>query len=242
MNIQIIHEPNKDENYILAIKERNIPTAPLDWQDKNNFLANLIELYPQIANVKGRKEIEYGLIHRIDTATQGLVLVALDQTTYDNLTELQAQNKITKYYRAITNKIDKNRDKLQAFPEINIGEDELKEGVDIKSYFRFYGKGRKEVRPVAENSSQIALNKVDKKVIYKTNIKLIENNSDNYIFDCKITNGFRHQVRCHLSWINYPIVGDTLYNCQEIEKSSGNQLEFTAYKIEIDGKIFTYKF
>ena len=34
MNIQIIHEPNKDENYILAIKERNIPTITLELSEE----------------------------------------------------------------------------------------------------------------------------------------------------------------------------------------------------------------
>ncbi|MCR4742063.1 MAG: hypothetical protein K5866_04225 [Treponema sp.] len=239
MNIKIIHQPQEKENYIVAVKERNIPTAPLNLQDKNNFLSLMINQFPQIKNVKGKKEIEYGLIHRIDTPTVGLVLIALDQKTYDNLLELQTQNKIRKYYRAICKKVPDNREKLQAFPEIEDLERELQEGLEIKSYFRFYGKGRKEVRPVAQNSSQIALKKVDKKVLYNTEIKLICKEDNQYSFDCKITNGFRHQVRCHLAWLNFPIIGDPLYNCLEKESNQNNQLEFRAYKIDINGIIYT---
>lgn len=30
--------------------------------------------------------------------------------------------------------------------------------------------------------------------------------------ECKITQGYRHQVRAHLAWLGLPVKGDALYN------------------------------
>ena len=43
--------------------------------------------------------------------------------------------------------------------------------------------------------------------IYSTDIKIKKN-----IAVCRITEGYRHQVRAHLAYSGYPICGDMLYN------------------------------
>jgi 23S rRNA pseudouridine1911/1915/1917 synthase len=40
-----------------------------------------------------------------------------------------------------------------------------------------------------------------------------------YQFAIKIQRGFRHQIRCHLSWIGYPIVNDFIYGKAVIRDS-----------------------
>ena len=63
----------------------------------------------------------------------------------------------------------------------------------------------------------------------------MENSCDLIRIEACITNGFRHQVRCHLAWMGLPIIGDSLYN----SNTDGEQLKFTASKIDINGKVFS---
>ena len=40
----------------------------------------------------------------------------------------------------------------------------------------------------------------------------ISSHFDTAIFKARIHRGYRHQVRCHLAWVGYPVRGDVLYN------------------------------
>ena len=74
MHILIMYE---DENFIVCDKPAGLPSAPLNANDtKATALSQMIALCPAILSVKGKKEFEYGLVHRIDTATRGLLLAA----------------------------------------------------------------------------------------------------------------------------------------------------------------------
>lgn len=86
--MKVIHEPTNDSPFLVIVKEPHLPSAPLFEGDKS-VLTLAAEKYPEILSVKGKKEVEYGLVHRIDTETSGLVLIATTQKSYDNLTSAQ---------------------------------------------------------------------------------------------------------------------------------------------------------
>ena len=228
--IKII-SPASDENpFCIIYKPHNIPSAPLSFDDKGNALYQAAELFPEIKNVSGKKEIEYGLIHRLDTATDGLLLIATTQESYDYFIAQQAEGKFIKYYKAKCDYIKDNADLLKGFPKLTAFNFESNETV-IKSCFRPFGPGHKEVRPVIESSSSIALKKGGAKK-YSTKISVIKKD-DLYIADCSITSGYRHQVRCHLAWAGYPVKNDVLYNSKTKESGlSTDVLQFTAYAFE----------
>ena len=64
----------------------------------------------------------------------------------------------------------------------------------------------------------------------------------------QLSKGYRHQVRCHLSWLGFPIEGDPLYSSDEKEVPS-QDFKFWASKIQfplktasgIIQKIFEYE-
>lgn len=231
--IKIIKEPTEDKPFLVIYKPKGLPSAPLFKEDKNNALAQCIELFPELTNVKGKKDIEFGLLHRIDTPTDGILLIASSQDFYDYLFKEQKEGRFIKFYSALCEKTPYNTEKLEGFPVFN--EDSNKNFV-AKSYFRSYGLGSKEVRPVTQDSGKAALKKLGKLKEYVTNIS-IKNVKDNKVLvECKISEGYRHQVRCHLAWAGLPIMGDDLYNwnkknCPEMDSS---ELQFSATKIEFE--------
>lgn len=214
--IQIISPATFENPFVVIYKPQNIPSAPLKDSDKNCALYQTAQFFPDVLKVNGRKSIEKGLVHRIDTATDGLLLLATEQKSYDYFLEQENQGNFIKSYTAICQYI-KNLTKLKnGFPQNLYSQkiENMQSGdnlfLEVKSYFRAFGKGRKEVRPVIKFDKMAALKK-SSLVEYSTKIK-ISKTAHNYICYCQLEKGFRHQVRCHLAWIGLPICGDKVYN------------------------------
>ena len=218
--ITVIHKPDSQKPYLIIDKPAGLPSAPLNENDKENAFCQAAELFPQILKVEGKKSIEHGLLHRLDTATSGLMIIAATQECYDFLQQEQKEGRIIKTYLA------------ECECTAISGE---KQSLTIQSYFRPYGPGRKEVRPVTADSNKAALDKVEKKVLYTTEvlIKTIDKTKGRALVECKITNGYRHQVRSHLAWIGLPIINDPVYN-PDTNKKSTEQMHFCASKIEFE--------
>ncbi len=220
--ITVIHEPTSQKPYLIIDKPAGLPSAPLNEDDKENAFSQAAALYPQILNVHGKKSVEHGLLHRLDTATSGLMIIAATQECYDFLQEEQKQGKIIKTYTAECELQNKDYFEGQTFT--------------IQSYFRAYGPGRKEVRPVTKDSNKAALQKVEKPVLYTTQVQIkhIDKVMNTALVECTITNGYRHQIRCHLAWYGLPIINDLVYNPQAKNKKSTEQMHFCATKIQFE--------
>ena len=234
MNIEIIKEPTSEKPFLVIYKPKGLPSAPLSSDDSNNALSQALELYPELTNVHGKKEIEYGLLHRLDTATDGLMVIAASQDCYDFLILEQREGRFIKSYLAECDLLPDNAKELGGFPPPPASKKKL------SSYFRSYGQGRKEVRPVTENSGKAALSKLGKEKLYTTQIEILscDEAAGTAKVECRITEGYRHQVRCHLAWAGLPVKGDSLYNSrcrsnQDIKKAE-NVLKFSATKISFE--------
>ena len=248
--IKIIFEPDKNKPFLVIYKPKNLPSAPLNENDKDNALSQAIQIFPEIQNVTGKKQIEYGLLHRLDTATDGLLLICTTQECYDFLTEQQKLGKFVKYYTAKCDILPENAQKLGGFPENRLSPHfDAHKTYRIESFFRSFSKGNKEVRPVTSKSPLAVQKKVGTKKNYTTNVTILQKNEDFCLVECKISQGFRHQVRCHLGWIGLPIQNDKLYNYktklmyensqkEDVTKKNHPQIEddlsFTATKIEFE--------
>ena len=188
---------NKD---LLAFyKEGGLPTVPLKTSNNETLLSLISREYPEVLECGGPNYWEGGIIHRLDTPTSGIVLATRNQEAYDYLIKLQKEDKIVKKYRALVSKQDNMLSSFPPFPyAFNSGK------MVITSYFRGYGKKGASVRPLLNIDTRE----------YKT---IVEKESEDS-FICTITRGFRHQIRCHLSWSGYPIIGDSQYGGKENEK------------------------
>lgn len=180
----------EEERYAVLYKPRGMPTAPLRSMEKNSLLYWFLTLRPKAAGVFGKKKIEAGLIHRLDTPTCGLVLIAKTQKAFNAIHLMQERNLIEKTYFAFTEK------SASQIPPV------------IESQFRAFGpKGRKTV-PVFRSSKRFEPGKKT----YHTKILEIKEAGTKSAVTCSLTQGFRHQVRTHLASAGMPICGDALYS------------------------------
>ena len=221
-----------DDDILVVRKFSGLPSAPLKEDETENALFYVSQKFPQVLQVNNSyKKIEGGLLHRIDTDTDGLLLFALNDFAWQHLYTQQKQNKFEKEYTAFCVKDFSNLEILKGFPEFPFGQiSENKKNILITSKFRNYGPEKKQVRPVLENEKTYAQKKASQK-LYSTEILKVEKIENQYKLKCKITSGFRHQVRCHLAWAGFPIINDKIYNSLYLEKNPNGNLQFFATKL-----------
>jgi 23S rRNA pseudouridine1911/1915/1917 synthase len=222
--------------YVLVYKPPALATAPLAEGEGDTLVAWCIGRFPEVGKVAGKKAIEGGLLHRLDRDTNGLVVFARNQSAYDALIEQQEQGRFIKRYRAWCQSCDTPLlGPSSGFPHppcrLVIP---LESPLEISSPFRPYGPGRKQVRPVVSGKyKELAL---DRGKPYKTIIRSAEKEDDpssTYKIDVEISRGFRHQIRCHLAWLGFPIIGDPLYNpCYRASSDTKDPLALQAWAVE----------
>jgi len=214
MNIQIIKETS---DFLVVFKPAEIPTVPLKTEKKVTLLEIVAKTNPEILDVKGFHPWEGGVLHRLDTATRGLVLIAKNQGFFDFMKEQQYEGKFVKEYFAKLSSLGHSEKSWPVCPF------SFKEGqICISSYFRAFGKNRAEVRPASSPTEKNAT-----QTTYDTMVKLIS--KDEVL--CQISKGFRHQIRCHLAWMGHPIKGDFLYS--EKQETPFTNLNLACYKLFI---------
>ena len=206
------------------------------------------------AQVRGKKAIEAGLLHRLDTDTRGLVLFAKDQAVYDFLAARQEAGQMIKTYCAF---VEPSPSRAMEYNGYGFGATELsmltelaaQRGIaaqeqvvvqeriaaqlplTLESQFRNFGPDAKRVAPVFPGSRHY---KKDGR-LYTTVIEaadilpsppqggeqyaLFQNNDGQSLVRvrCRLSRGYRHQVRAHLATAGLPIVGDPLYASQGAE-------------------------
>ncbi|MGP1459855.1 MAG: pseudouridine synthase [Treponema sp.] len=230
--IKIVRAPEKDFPFAVAYKPAGLPSAPLKGREGNDAFSLMAEMFPELKTVRGKNKIECGLLHRLDTDTRGLLMAAATQDAYDFMQDLQKNGGFIKTYRASCRVKPDNAPLLGGFPPVPETFADCIDGgeADITSFFRNYGAGSKTVRPVTDESGKAAAKKVGQKKAYTTRIKLLSHAGGAAELECAVTQGFRHQVRCHCAWLGFPIIGDRLYNADC--KSASEPLRFAAVRLE----------
>lgn len=146
-------------------------------------------------------------LHRIDFETSGVILFSKNIIAHSYVSNLLEENKVFKRYNAIC---------LGHFPK-----ERKKVTVSI-------GKDR-------HNSKKYIVSKTGKEAI--TTFELIKYSKNTSLLDVIIATGKPHQIRVTLSYLNYPIINDKLYNPNN---SNGNmkllskEIKFRFLNDEID--------
>lgn len=234
-----VYEEKPD--YLVILKGPGIPSAPLASGALSAYEI-IAETYPEISCIKGKNSLEGGLIHRIDTDTAGLLLVARTQHFYDETIAAQKNGAFVKYYTAYCSR--------ETIPnEGNSGAPLLREDVfpqEIRSRFRPFGEKGAMVKPVFEMGAGRADRKKAGAAVYTTNVLTAEQVTGGNVLcvTCAIEAGFRHQVRSHLSSSGYPVIGDVLYGSKTHAVSrmlffaSGIELKHTDINIRLPESVF----
>src|SRR5436190_18544151 len=90
----------EDEDVVVVNKPAKIVTLPGLGHETDSLLNGLFAHYgPKLQNLG--KARDFGLLHRLDRDTSGLVILALRARAYDRLREIFEQREVGKYYWAV---------------------------------------------------------------------------------------------------------------------------------------------
>lgn len=145
-----------------------------------------------------------GIVHRIDKDTSGLICVAKNDTAHIALAEQLKDHSMSRTYIALVK---------GNIPE-NSGEINLPIGRDPNN---------RQKMGVTRTNSKEAI----------TYFKVLKRYNEYTLVECKLKTGRTHQIRVHLSYIGYPVVGDPLYAGKKYDElyKKGQLLVATSLKL-----------
>lgn len=135
-----------------------------------------------------------GIVHRIDKDTSGLLVVAKNDYAHVQLAEQLSMKEVTRQYEAIVHGEISHEVGLIDAP---IGRDP---------------KDRQKMAVVDGGKSAV------------TNFKVIQRFPDYTHIECQLETGRTHQIRVHMKYIEFPIVGDPKYGPRKTLDTDGQAL------------------
>jgi len=190
----------EDPALIVVDKPAGVHTAPLQRGETGTLIDLVIRFYPEVAALPGIKTVEPGLVHRLDRGTSGLVVIARTTAAFDALRGSFASGGARKHYLAAC-----------ACAEDIADPDRI---MRIESRFAPYGRGLGMFRPVLAGEKSRKLLASASSETYLTEARVTARaggSGGRAMIAASILRAFRHQVRAHLAFLGFPILGDPLY-------------------------------
>lgn len=127
-------------------------------------------------------ELRPGIVHRLDKDTSGLLIIAKNDKAHVKMSDQIKNHEVKKTYIALVRGVIKEN---EATIDMPIGRS-------------------------TSDRKKMAVNKDGKNAI--THIKVLKRYDKYTLLQVNIETGRTHQIRVHLSYIGYPIIGDTTYS------------------------------
>lgn len=182
----------EDENFLVLKKNHKVHMHPKNYSQSDNLLSFMQKDFSKLLSVN-KNHYDRGLIYRLDYETSGIIYYAKSDEIY---------NKVRSEFHKIMQQ--------KSYFAIVKGKCEL---CGLHShYLKSTGpKGQKmQVTNELDFNTQLA----------NLEIEIIAYNAKEDITLLKVylKTGLRHQIRCQLSALGYPIVGDELYGGEKAQR------------------------
>ena len=181
--LDIIYE---DDDLIVLNKPAGIVMHPGAGNFDNTIVNALLDYNKNSLSNIG-DELRPGIVHRIDKNTSGLVVIAKNNQTHENLSNQFKNHSITRVYQLlIWGKIRPSKGKIETLITRSTRNRQMMEVSNTK--------GKKAITN------------------YKT-IEIFENENTPTLslLECKLETGRTHQIRVHMKFLGNNIVGDDTY-------------------------------
>jgi len=199
----VVHE---DEYIIVLNKPAGVVVHPAPGNWTGTLVHGLLYRYPDIScNNTARP----GIVHRIDSTTSGLMIVARDSKAMEKLQKMFQNREIQKTYIALVNGNLNNAEGAINAPISRDPTDRHKMAV-IKG-------GREAL----------------------TEFTKLWSNRYYSLLSCRLITGRTHQIRVHFEAIGYPLVGDKLYGNKRTDEKTAylNRVFLHSWKLEFQHPI-----
>jgi 23S rRNA pseudouridine1911/1915/1917 synthase len=185
-----------DENIVVIDKPAGLQVHPDDTRKEDTLVNYLVASFPEIETVcDNTKEgkLRPGIVHRLDKDTSGVIVVARNMATFEELKRQFQDKEIEKKYQAIVYGVP--------VPAEGVIKKALARSADYRRQVVAGHKTRTKIRDAETRFRTLG--------VLKDAFALVE---------LSPKTGRMHQIRVHLTSIGHPIVGDKKYFLRGIDR------------------------
>ena len=180
--IEIIYE---DNDLIVLNKKADISMHPGAGNKDRTLVNALINYKKKLSNING--ELRPGIVHRIDKHTSGLVVIAKNNFTHENLSNQFSEHSIERKYQTLVwGKLRPSNGK-------------------IETLITRSSKNRQLMSVSLSKGKNSITNYKTLEIFEKETVPTFS------LIECKLETGRTHQIRVHMSYKGNNIVGDQKY-------------------------------
>ena len=175
--IDILYE---DDYLIVVNKESGMVVHPA----AGNFSHTLVNALLYKFDLEGMDKTRPGIVHRIDKDTSGVMVVAKNEKTLEQLSEMIKNKEVERIYVALVEGIIMH----------DTGDIDAPIGRD------------------PNNRQKMMVTDVNSKDAF-THFRVLKRykNANKTLIECKLKTGRTHQIRVHMAYIGHPIYNDPVY-------------------------------
>ena len=180
--IEIIYE---DNDLLVLNKKADISMHPGAGNKDRTLVNALINYKKKLSNING--ELRPGIVHRIDKHTSGLVVIAKNNVTHENLSNQFSEHSIERKYQTLVwGKLRPSNGKIETFITRS-------------------SKNRQLMSVSLSKGKNSITNYKTLEIFEKETVPTFS------LIECKLETGRTHQIRVHMSYKGNNIVGDQKY-------------------------------
>lgn len=201
----------EDQHILVVNKRARLVTAPGIGHEDDTLLNGLIAQYPKQLTPLGDRR-DWGLVHRLDRTTSGLLLVALTADAYDSLRAKFETRDIRKFYWAVCRSTPNKPAGVIKRPIIE----------EVKRVSKYTSTKTARIG----NSGKPAV----------TAYRVLQSSPGGSLIEARPVTGRLHQVRVHLDSIGATVLGDEFYG-PAMARAAAPRLALHAHRLSLDHPI-----
>ena len=197
----------EDPDLIVINKNAGISMHPSVGNYDNTIVNALMNYNKKLSSIGD--ELRPGIVHRIDKDTSGLIVIAKNNISHENLSNQFSKHSITRVYQAlIWGKLRPQNGKIETFITRSTKNRQMME---------------------------VGINKGKKAITNYKTIEIFENDKvpTLSLVECKLETGRTHQIRVHMSYKGNNILGDKKYK-KKFKKFKNIDTEIEEYILKLD--------
>ncbi len=197
----------EDPDLIVINKNAGISMHPSVGNYDNTIVNALMNYNKKLSSIGD--ELRPGIVHRIDKDTSGLIVIAKNNISHENLSNQFSKHSITRFYQAlIWGKLRPQNGKIETFITRSTKNRQMME---------------------------VGINKGKKAITNYKTLEIFENDKvpTLSLVECKLETGRTHQIRVHMSYKGNNILGDKKYK-KKFKKFKNIDTEIEGYILKLD--------